>query len=118
MDRACTADFMPELYHVGGARQWETECSYGLLSIAATALLIVFAVLAERYPSIVGWDWMSRRQRASMRAALAPAVLLSGIGTYHQDGGWMLVGLVLMIAIPVAWYLACRPPRSATGSGR
>ena len=115
MDRTCTADFMPELYHVGGRREWETECSYGFLSIGVFALLVAMTLLPQWHPGFIGWEWMTNRQRSRMRAALAPSVLLSGIGAYHHDGGWLTIGLCLCVLIPTAWYFACQPREGGSG---
>jgi hypothetical protein len=111
MDSACTSDFMPELYRIGGRRVWESECSYGLISIGVFLFLLVLALLPKQLEGFIGWTWMTPRQRSTMRAALAPSVLLSGIGAYHHDFGLQLVGLLLCIVISTTWYFACRATR-------
>ena len=116
MDRACQADFLPELLPIAGRREWESECSFGLLSVGMFVTLLVLALLPLRFPGFVGWDWLSPRQRAGLRLTLAPAILIAGLGSYHHDGGWMLIGFAACILIPTVWYLRYRPAEAPAES--
>lgn len=108
LDRACTADFLPDLLPIQGERGWETQCSFGLMSVVLFAASIVLALLPARWPGVLGSTWMRPWERAALRALCGAAVLVAGGGAYHHDGGWMLLGFGAAAAVLGAWWLGAR----------
>jgi hypothetical protein len=46
---------------------------------------------------------MTDYQRRGGFALLAPAILLGGLGGYHHDAGWLLIGYSLALAVAIGW---------------
>lgn len=104
----CSLDFMPELLVIEGEKGWNSSCSLGLISVGVCLWMLVLAVKPEWFRTFLGCQEMTDSQRRVGFLLLAPTVLLGGLGSYHDDAGWMLLGYGLAIASAMLWPRRCQ----------